>query len=229
MPIQPINIVNENLSPEDLINELAKLQKMLRYLLNGQIDFENIRARSIKADNIEVGTLTAEEIAANTITADKMNVTELSAITANLGSITAGIVTGILIQTALTGRRIVLNGSALISYNNTTQDGFTLDGVDGFLKFFTGGIQTGGIFRDNSQTYEQMLISHDHLLVAGNTQISLDTPNLILGNTIANVYIGTSATALGVAQADSTATDVAGLKADFNLLLSNLRSMGILS
>lgn len=103
MPIQPINIVNENLSPEDLINELAKLQKMLRYLLNGQIDFENVRARSIKAENIEVGTLTAEEIAANTITADKMNVTELSAITANMGEVIAGIITGLLIRTAAAG------------------------------------------------------------------------------------------------------------------------------
>lgn len=71
------------------------LQKTLRYLLNGNIDFENIRARSIKAENIEVGTITADEIAADTITADKMNVDELSAITANLGTIIAGLIRGI--------------------------------------------------------------------------------------------------------------------------------------
>src|SRR5690606_27372997 len=55
--------------------EVAKLQKILRYLLNGQLDFENIRAKGIKADNIE---------------ADK-----LSAISADLGEINAGSITGI--------------------------------------------------------------------------------------------------------------------------------------
>lgn len=95
MPAQNIHVVQEVGTLAEAYEQLAKLQKTLRYLLNGQIDFENIRARSIKADNIEVGTLTAEEIAANTITADKMDVDELSAITANLGTILAGLIIGI--------------------------------------------------------------------------------------------------------------------------------------
>lgn len=118
MPTMPINIIEGDATQEELLNELAKLQKVLRYLLNGQIDFENIRARSIKADNIEVGTLTAEEIMANTITADKMSVNELSAITANLGHITAGLIEavtiiGSLIQTSPEGvfPRIELSSS----------------------------------------------------------------------------------------------------------------------
>lgn len=49
---------------EYLTNEVAKLQKILRYLLNGQLDFENIRAAGIKTENLEAGS----------VTADKMNV-----------------------------------------------------------------------------------------------------------------------------------------------------------
>lgn len=92
MPTTNIHVVAEPGTLEEAFEQLAKLQKTLRYLLNGQLDFENLRARSIKAENIEVGTLTAQEIAANTITADKMNVNELSAITANLGHILAGLI-----------------------------------------------------------------------------------------------------------------------------------------
>lgn len=42
MPIQPINIITEEASKEDLINELAKLQKTLRYLLTGGLDTDNV-------------------------------------------------------------------------------------------------------------------------------------------------------------------------------------------
>jgi hypothetical protein len=49
-----------------------------------------IVAASIVAANIASGTITATQIAANTITANKLNVTQLSAISADLGSITAG-------------------------------------------------------------------------------------------------------------------------------------------
>ncbi|WP_042165518.1 hypothetical protein [Paenibacillus gorillae] len=92
MPTQHIDVVQTVGTLEQAFNSLAKLQKTMRYLVNGQLDFENIRARSIKAENIEVGSLTAEEIKAGTITADKMDVDELSAITANLGHIMAGLI-----------------------------------------------------------------------------------------------------------------------------------------
>jgi hypothetical protein len=49
----------------------------------------------VNLDTLNVVTLNAKVIEAGTITADKMNVTELSAITANLGTIIAGIIRGI--------------------------------------------------------------------------------------------------------------------------------------
>jgi hypothetical protein len=87
VPTQPINIITENATTEELINELAKFQKIVRYLMNGGLDSENIRA--------------------NSITADRMDVNELSAITANIGEVTAGIITGILIQNQIAqGNRV---------------------------------------------------------------------------------------------------------------------------
>lgn len=82
MPTQQIHVVKEAGSLNDAFEALAKLQKTLNYLLNGNLDVENIRAKSLTAEVIEAGSITAEE----------MTVSELSAITANLGHITAGLI-----------------------------------------------------------------------------------------------------------------------------------------
>ena len=57
---------------------------------------------NIDAANIVAGSITANEIAASTITAGKMSVTDLSAISANLGTITAGTLNTVIL-TAVTG------------------------------------------------------------------------------------------------------------------------------
>jgi hypothetical protein len=49
-----------------------------------------IVAATIVAANIASNTITATQIAANTITADRLNVTQLSAISADMGTLTAG-------------------------------------------------------------------------------------------------------------------------------------------
>lgn len=48
------------------------------------------RGGTVNASSIVTGTLAAARIAANSITSDKINVSSLSAITANLGTVTAG-------------------------------------------------------------------------------------------------------------------------------------------
>ncbi|MHA7967687.1 hypothetical protein ACX93W_26595 [Paenibacillus sp. CAU 1782] len=88
MPTQNIHVVTEPGTVEEAFEQLAKLQKTLRYLLNGNLDFENVRVKGLTAETIDVD--------------------ELSAITANLGHILAGIIEsveiyGSLISTNRTG------------------------------------------------------------------------------------------------------------------------------
>ncbi len=65
---------------------------------------------------VQASQIIADNIAANTIVAQKMNVGQLSAISADLGSITAGTVTSATIQTAATGKRLKMAGSPQNEY-----------------------------------------------------------------------------------------------------------------
>ena len=75
MGLEQIRVLEQVASLEILSEELAKLQRTIRYLLNGNLDFMNIRAKGITAENIDV---------------DK-----LSAIVADIGEVTAGIIRGV--------------------------------------------------------------------------------------------------------------------------------------
>jgi hypothetical protein len=61
---------------------------------------------------VQATQIVSDNILANTIIAQKMNVAILSAISADLGSITAGTVTGALIRTSAGGTRVVMDGAA---------------------------------------------------------------------------------------------------------------------
>lgn len=95
---------------KDLANTVAKMAKDLEFIINGNLDANNIRANSIQAKNLQAGSVTAdkiqagaisadkiqagaitsEKIQANAVTADKIQVRQLSAISADMGKITAG-------------------------------------------------------------------------------------------------------------------------------------------
>lgn len=68
-----------------MANVISALRNDLEYMLNGHLDANNIRAESIETKNLKAGA----------VTADKISVNELSAISANLGTITAGLIRGI--------------------------------------------------------------------------------------------------------------------------------------
>lgn len=60
MPAPNIHVVTEVGTLEDAFEHLARLQKVLKYLLDGNLDFENIRVGGITVENIDVtGLLTA--------------------------------------------------------------------------------------------------------------------------------------------------------------------------
>lgn len=93
MSIPNLPRVDGDMKLEDLANLVARMIKEMEWLLTGNLDVHNIRAKSI--------------------TADRMKVDQLSAISADLGHITAGLVEavtiiGSLIKTAEFGQRVEL-------------------------------------------------------------------------------------------------------------------------
>ena len=102
-----------------------------------------IAASTITATQIAANAITTAKIAADAVTADKISVTTLSAITADLGTITAGIITGATIQTATSGARIELtsaiglrsfNSSGTMQVQISTSDGsLTWGGANAYL------------------------------------------------------------------------------------------------
>jgi len=112
----------------------------------------NIASGTLTSTQIAAGTITGDRIAGTTITAANLNVTSLSAITADLGDINAGTLTGVTltgatIQTSAVGQRVVLDASGLIVYNASNAPIVNLP-VTGAASF-TGAIDAdGGITQD---------------------------------------------------------------------------------
>jgi len=81
-------------------------------------DQTSAQLSQIAADHLAAGCITTVKIFAGAVTAEKITVAQLSAITADLGTITAGIVTGATIRTAAAGARVVLDSTdGLQCYN----------------------------------------------------------------------------------------------------------------
>jgi hypothetical protein len=80
---------------------------------SGTITTTEIKTGTILGEDIAATTITGSNIAANTIAASKLTVSELSAITANLGSITAGTITGGTFQTAVANPKVIMDSSGL--------------------------------------------------------------------------------------------------------------------
>lgn len=92
--------LSKNASPEEVaayVRNLAdmavKIAKDLEHILNGNVDFNNIRANSITTDLLQAGA----------VVADKIDVDQLSAISADMGTIEAGEVYGARIATTHAG------------------------------------------------------------------------------------------------------------------------------
>jgi len=82
-----------------------------------QITMGDLRQDAVKGDTIIAGGyLKTDLIEAGTITADKLYVNELSAISANIGNITAGTVTGILFRTAESGQRVEITSANTVDF-----------------------------------------------------------------------------------------------------------------
>ncbi len=86
-----------------------------------------ITVQSIIAEAITSGIINAERIGAGSITANKLSVSTLSSITADLGTVTTGKLTGAIVQTAESGPRVYLDTSSLSAYDDNGSEIFRID------------------------------------------------------------------------------------------------------
>lgn len=162
-------------------------------IYTGQVTTNQLVAGSARIGSALIDTIKANQIDVSTgrIIASQIDATNLHVHAANIdGTITAGAVvagisisgptiTGGIIQTAATGRRIVLSGSQLQSLNSSTKDGFTLDGASGFLLFHTNGSVKGNISRRFSGANEQLQMYHDNNVgIGAGSTVFFDTPRV---------------------------------------------------
>jgi hypothetical protein len=172
--------------------------------------------------------LNLDDVNFDKITANVMDVNELSAITANMGTITAGIIYGAYIATANgTYPRIEFSsvGNLLTAFFDANSYVRMTPNQSGLpIMVFQSSLGSGSIFQDGTiftiTTAGTLGISGTSGVTIQSTSGSVDVQKL-------KVNSGTQFDTLS--QADSTATDVATLKTDFNALLSKLRSMNILA
>jgi hypothetical protein len=132
MPVVDFGRIEGDATLADLLDAFAKVQKALDYLMQGGLDSQNIRAKSIVAD--------------------RMDVQKLSAISADLGKVIAGILIGAYISTSDgTYPRIDFSSvdKLLTAYNTESQyvsitpssggtPGMTWHDVAGNVGFLTG-------------------------------------------------------------------------------------------
>lgn len=107
----------------------------------------NAKILDLDAAKITTGFLDAGRIAATSITVDKLSVSTLSSISANLGEVTAGTITGLLLRTASSGARVAIQSlsgvnGGVVGFNASEQQTFrvALNG-SGFLGLSPGAIQ----------------------------------------------------------------------------------------
>lgn len=78
-----------------------------------------VAALAITETKIDSDAISTPKLQALAVVAAKIDVSQLSAISSDFGTITAGTVTGVTIQTAVSGQRVVLNSSGLSAYNSS--------------------------------------------------------------------------------------------------------------
>jgi len=114
-------------SPESLVILNNILRKLSRAAYNVKSSVDDTQGYlEDKVDGVTI-QLSDEEMEVLLITDAHINVAQLSAISANLGTITAGTVTGATIQTAASGARVKMDTSEFLAYDDSSNEVFKID------------------------------------------------------------------------------------------------------
>jgi len=109
----------DKFGPGDWSNvvEVAKVPIVTEDIGDGAVNSRALGEDSVTANKIQAGSIQAGHISALAVTAEKMNVACLSAITANLGTVTAGTMIGTTIKTSDELHRLEMTNAGLFAYN----------------------------------------------------------------------------------------------------------------
>lgn len=140
-------------------NMIANSVTLAGYLATGEA-LADIGTGNITSTYIANGAIITDKLAANAVTAAKISVTELSAITANVGTLTAGLIVGVEIRTSNTGDRIVLDNDRIRSYDGNDTIGFEVD--DGFVTIYDPVEVAAGYIFGSTGTNPRFVISGDN-------------------------------------------------------------------
>lgn len=193
-----IAIRGSNTSLVYALNNYGQITSTETNTLDGYV----LTPRTINADKIIAGTITANEIAASTITANKMNVTSLSSVCANIGTVTAGILSsadweftsGIY---ADAGMRISLNDKyirtpnfAVVNGNLYAQNADIAGKITATSGSISGSLVTSGISATNITTGTLTAIAINN----GNGTFSVSSAGVLsaTGATISGAITATS-------------------------------------
>tara|TARA_R110002020_G_scaffold404159_1_gene614243 strand:- start:503 stop:1801 length:1299 start_codon:yes stop_codon:yes gene_type:complete len=155
------------------------------------IDGGIVTANTITATQIAADTITVDQMAANSITATEINVSNLSSVNADLGSCTAGTLTGGTIQTAASGARVNLTTDGINGYNSSG-----VHVVD---------IANDGQFRFGPSSGSNITWNNSALTVNGSI---ITTGNIVEGQVCTHSSATWSATSLTLNATDQTSATV---------------------
>ena len=159
------------------------------------IDGGIISANTVTATQIAADTITVDQMAANSVTATEINVSNLSSVNADLGSCTAGTLTGGTIQTAASGARVNMTTDGINGYNSGGTQTVDISN-DGTFRFGPSG--GNNIYWDNSS-----LSITGSVITTGNI-----TEGQICGRATAS-WTNTSLTLSATDQISATVSEVA--------------------
>jgi len=183
-------------------NEIAANTITGAHIVAGSIDASTIIASgSITTPLLAAGAVTTDKIAAGAVTADKITVTQLSAITADMGSITAGTITGGVIQTGVGNPHVKLDASGIEMTDPSGVVTFRANSATGVL---TLGNPAGSRFQfDPALLSGQRLYLEGQLVGTGTIMgpsftTSLSNPRVVMDSSGINAYPASSYPTTGI-------------------------------
>jgi hypothetical protein len=245
MPIPTFTGLGPEPQFEDVVN---KLNRLTQEVTNIMLNLDSLNVVSLTADHVDTGTLDANLVTVRSdLTGSSFIQIDGEGIRASDGVIntfeidTTGkayfrgditseaTITGSLIQTATTGRRLALSGNEFIAYdeNGTRRIAYEILDSVGSNDFFYGIKWYGA----DGLEKMQMQATDQGFFMGGNDFNISSNVFFNSGSLKTNgfpVNLGGTSNVGAETQADSTATTVDGLKIDFNSLLAKLRNMAIL-